>query len=123
MRKLVRQQVLCLWLAMLGMLFGALAPTVALAITPAANAPDVMQVCTMAGMKTVPADDTGTKAPVVKHCPYCVLHAHVALPPSASGFVCALPILSSAWPPLFHQSATPLFPWTAASPRAPPSLR
>lgn len=120
MRQLVRQQVLCLWLALLGMLFGALAPTLALAMpTPASDA-DVMQVCTMAGMKTVVADDSGAKAPAVKHCPYCVLHVHVALPPCASGFVVALPALSSAWPTLFYQAATPLFPWTAASPRAPP---
>ncbi|WUR13926.1 DUF2946 domain-containing protein [[Empedobacter] haloabium] len=119
MRKLVRQQVLCLWLALIGMLFGALAPTVALAMTSAHSGADVMQVCTMEGMKTVVAD-AGDEAPAVKHCPYCVLHAHVALPPCVSGFLCALPADGAVRPALFYHSPTPLHPWTAASPRAPP---
>jgi hypothetical protein len=122
MRKLVKQQVLCLWLAMLAVLFGALAPTLSQAMAAPAQAGSEMQICTMAGMKTIVVDTApADTAHFVKHCADCVLHTSAAFPPAANGFVFALPAPPSAWPPLYYQASAPLFPWTAASPRAPPS--
>jgi hypothetical protein len=81
----------------------------------------------MEGMKTVavamPGADqpaSGTAAHFLDHCPYCTTHGGppALLPPAA--FVFALLPAAASYPPLFYQAAGPLFPWTAANPRAPP---
>lgn len=108
---------------MLSILFSALAPTLSHAMTAPRQAASEMQICTMAGMKTVMIDSApADTAHFAKHCADCVLHTNAAFPPAANGFVFALPALPSAWPALYYQASAPLFPWTAASPRAPPSL-
>ena len=123
MRTLATRTAVTIWIALLSVLFGALAPAAA-QVLPARGAGQAMQVCTMAGMKTVVVG-SGKPAPAIKHffehCPYCALHAGSALPPPAYGFAFGLPAVPSCWPRLPLASAAPQFPWTAASPRAPPA--
>lgn len=129
MRKLVKQQAV-VWLALLGVLFGTLAPTLSHAMAPGQPATFEMQICSGAGMTTVtiqlgasdaaPAHDGANH--VFEHCPYCGQNANMPfLPPAALAAIPA-PVLAAGYPARFYQSATPLFPWTASSPRAPPVL-
>ena len=128
MRTFVRQQV-TIWLALLGVLFGTLAPTVSHAM--AGNHPPAieMQICSAAGMTTmlVELGDGSTPASngtmhLFEHCPYCSQAGSLpALLPAAQPVLPA-PACATGYPERFYQSATPLFPWTASSPRAPPVL-
>jgi hypothetical protein len=125
MHKLVKQHVMYVWIAMLGVLFSALAPTISHAMVSAAQADEEVQVCTMEGMKTIVLAKAPSGKPVspdhiLKHCPYCATHGNMSSLLPTAQFVFALPALSSSHPPLFHQSATPLFAWTAVKPRGPP---
>lgn len=113
-----KRQVLHIWIAMLAVLFAALAPTVshALASTTAAA---LAEMCTV---------DSGTKkAPTnvmhgMEHCAYCAMQASTpALPPQPlHGF--AIIGGHDVYPPLFYTAPQPLHPWRAASPRGPPAL-
>lgn len=114
------------WLAMLAMLLGALAPTVAQAVVAAKGGPDWVQVCSASGMVWVQADaldDTpdGQKAitDAARHCPWCSLQGATGLPPAPWAQVHR--VASRAEPlqaPI--RSATPATPWPAALSRAPP---
>jgi hypothetical protein len=125
MHKFVKQHVMYVWIAMLGVMFSALAPSISYALAASAQPDEEVQVCTMAGMKTiaVTADPSGRPASpdhFAKHCPYCAVHCGMGpLLPTAQ-FVFALPAVSSSFPPLFYQSAKPPFAWMAAKPRGPP---
>lgn len=124
MRKLVKQHVIVVWIAMLGVLFSALTPTISHAMV-LAQADERVQVCTVEGTKTIvlakaPSGDPGSTDHIFKHCSYCASHASMSAVLPSAQFVFALPQLSSSYPPLFYQSATPLFSWTAAKPRGPP---
>lgn len=136
MHTLVKRHFVWIWIALAAVLFSALAPTIshamAAAATASAGADDEMQVCTMDGMKMVSVDarpagpfdphklDLHKLDHFMEHCPYCVLHgALVAMPPPAP-VVFAMPAVAALYPPLFYQSATPLFSWRAARPRGPP---
>lgn len=128
MRQFARQQ-LFVWLALLGVLFGTLAPTISHAM--ASHHPEMieMQICSAAGTMTMLVDVGERDAPALDpamhmfdHCPYCSQNGHLpGLLPSTQ-IVLPAPTLSTGYPDRFYQSATPLFPWTAASPRAPPVL-
>lgn len=130
MRKLVTQRILWSWIALLGVLFGALAPTVSHALAAAtARSDNEVQVCTMEGMKTIVLDpapagkfDPRTFDHFLEHCPYCALHGGPAAPPPPTRFVFALLDLPASHPPLFYRSATTLFSWSPARPRGPPVL-
>jgi hypothetical protein len=133
MHKLVKQHVVWIWIALLGVLFSALAPTISHAMA-AADPDQEVQVCTMEGMKTfivdhVPSGQTDPRKfdphkfdHLLAHCPYCALHGGPAAVPPPAQFVFAVLDIAAAYPPLFYQSATPLFAWRTASPRGPPSL-
>jgi hypothetical protein len=127
MHKLVKQQTAWIWIALLGVLFSALAPAMSHAM--AANAIEEVQMCTMDGVVTVMVDQgqsgkSTTPAPdhMFKHCPYCAAHGGAASLPPAVEFVFPVILQATAYPSLFYQSATPLFSWTAANPRAPPAI-
>lgn len=118
------------WLAMLAMLLGALAPTVAQAVVAAQGGPGWVQVCSASGMVWVQADaidgdnnavaDVGkSMADASRHCPWCSLHGAVGLPPATVH----TPLLApSAEPPTESiRSALPAPPWPAAQSRAPPT--
>lgn len=128
MHKFVTQRLVVAWIALLGVLFAALSPTISHAMgaaTPAAAME--VEVCTAQGMVVVALDeapDRPAPAPdhMAKHCPYCAVHggAPALLPAHAFAF----PVLArdTSHPPLFYRSATPLFAWSAANPRAPPAM-
>lgn len=133
MHALVKRHLVWTWIALLGVLFSALAPTISHAMAAAmssadARADDAMQVCTMEGMKTVAVDDkaAGQFDPhkfehFLEHCPYCAPHGGQAFFPPFAPIVFAVLDASSSHPPLFYRSATPLFSWRASRPRGPPA--
>lgn len=117
------------WLAMLAMLLGALAPTVAQAVVAAQGGPGWVQVCSASGMVWVQADATDgdnavadvgkSMADASRHCPWCNLHGAVGLPP-APGHTPLLALRAEPLPEPFR-SALPAPPWPAAQSRAPPT--
>lgn len=131
MHRLAKQHVVFVWIAMLGVLFSALAPALVHAV-PVVQQPfgEEMQICTMAGMKTIVIGeaDPGKSMPgsgdhPLKHCPCCPAHGGAPAMPPPVVFLFPASVSRAPYPPLFYQSATSLFPWTAAKPRAPPALR
>ncbi len=120
---------LAAWLAMLAMVLGALAPTVAQAVVAAQGGPGWVQVCSASGMVWVQADaidgdnavaDVGkSMADASRHCPWCNLHGAVGLPPASVH----TPLLAPGAEPLPEpfRSALPAPPWPAAQSRAPPT--
>ncbi|WP_170976919.1 DUF2946 domain-containing protein [Massilia sp. HP4] len=127
MRKLIKQQAI-VWFALLGVLFGTLAPTVSHAMAPGPPATLEMQICSSAGMvtMTVALDDASAPAGAgamtpFEHCPYCSQHANFpALLPERLAMV-SLPLSQADYPARFYQSATPQFAWSGSSPRGPPA--
>ena len=118
------------WLAMLAMLLGALAPTVAQAVVSAQGGPGWVQVCSASGMVWVQADAAGgdnaamvdvgkSMADASRHCPWCNLHGAVGLPPANVQALVLAP--RAAQPPEPFRSALPAPPWPAAQSRAPPT--
>jgi hypothetical protein len=116
------------WLAMLAMLLGALAPTVAQAVVASQGGPGWVQVCSASGMAWVQAEaiegqqaiaNAGeSMADASRHCPWCNLHGAVGLPPAPA----QQPALAlRAEPPAAPlRSALPAPPWPTAQSRAPP---
>lgn len=118
------------WLAMLAMLLGALAPTVAQAVVVSQGGQGWVQVCSASGMVWVQADAVDGNAigeeagkPMAdasRHCPWCSLHGAAGLPPAQ--LQVPLPAPQAAAPQAPFRSATPAAPWPAAQLRAPPSV-
>ena len=127
MRKLAKQQAI-IWFALIGVLFGTLAPAISHAMARSHSVVIEMPICSSAGMTTMIVDMGGRGAPagddaahMFEHCPYCSQGNHVpGLLPAAQPALPA-PSLADGYPPRFYQSTTALFPWTAASARAPPA--
>jgi hypothetical protein len=117
-----KRRTLQLWIAMLAILFSALAPAVSQALassTPSA----LLEMCSVDGVKAV---DGQTQAPSksmlgMEHCAYCLTHANspALLPPAVAGF--AVIGGHDFYPPLFYTAPQPLHTWSAAKPRGPPS--
>ena len=120
------------WIACLAILFNAFAPLVSHAMEAAAPAPAAMsmEICTALGMTTMPLalapdgqgqPDGGKLHKAMNHCGYCVSHAasHGLPPPPAIGFAAVQG--RDVYPPLYYHSPRPLFPWSLAQSRAPPS--
>ena len=118
----VKRRTLQIWIAMLAVLFSALAPTVSHALAP--STPSVLlEMCTVNGVKAV---DGGKPAPSksmagMEHCAYCLTHAvsPALLPPAVAGF--AVIGGHDLYPPLFYSAPQPLHTWSAAKPRGPPA--
>jgi len=136
MFKLAKHRVVHVWIAMLAVLFGALAPAVSHALAAAHPQSGEILICTMDGVKPMLVDAGGALVPpqdmsdntpdsmadhMFKHCGYCLAQAGspALLPPH--GFVIAAAMPANRYPPLFYRSTRALFPWTAANPRAPPA--
>lgn len=123
----VKRRTLHVWLACLAILFAALAPSISHALAAAAGA-DRVEICTVDGTKTVVLQTATKKMPAkdgashhMEHCAYCVSNAvDTALPP-APATVFAPHGGHGAFPALFYASPSPLFCWTAGTPRAPPA--
>lgn len=118
------------WIAILAILFNALAPIVSHARASAATAGAQVEVCTAAGMAMVamatsagdqpdPGPDHGMKG--MNHCAYCATHAgSFGLPPYTTSVVAVLGG-HDAYPALFFHAPYRLPVWLAAQPRGPPA--
>lgn len=116
-------------LAVLAVVFGALAPTVARALVAERGQDAIMQVCTGSGMLMLQADadigtagDSGTAPDLQQHCPWCnVAHAPAAWPTTEL----TLPLLPCAqeMPVAFYRAGPTPAVWRGALTRAPPALR
>lgn len=109
------------WIAVLAILFGALAPTLSHAFVPAGGQVVDFPICSAAGHKVdvkLPGVPEAAVDPF-KHCPYCIdlHHAPGMLPQASAAFVA---IGGHILPPLFYAAPRPLFHWTAPQSRAPP---
>lgn len=125
----IKRQTLQIWLAILAVLFAAVAPSVSHALAaPAAAIPSalLMQICTVDGMMNAGVDvKKPGMDPVVhafEHCPYCSTHAgsFALLPGLPLNF--AVSGGHDVYPPLYYRAPAPLFLWSSAHPRAPPVL-
>ncbi len=115
------------WLAMLALVFGALAPVVTQAMVRASGPSDWIQICSVSGMSWVKADtgevakqDQKAPADASSHqCPWCSLHAGAAGAPPVHLMPPALP-LPALQPVPALASASSALVWNNAHPRAPP---
>lgn len=132
MRRLATTKVVHIWMAMLAILFAALAPSIshALAASNAVNpASFAMQICSVGGLASMdamadPAADSSMDPAkhAFEHCPYCATHAgSFALLPGAAVNI-ALIEGHDLYPPLFYRAPQPLFSWSAGKPRGPPVI-
>lgn len=122
------------WIACFAILLAALAPSISQAVANAKqeSGSGWAEICSVAGIRfvqLVQADDgaadgkSGGKAMQMEHCAFCSTHAgSVGLPPASP----VLPLLvasgTAIFPALYYRSPAPLFIWSAAQSRAPPSL-
>lgn len=123
MFKLLKRQTLHVWIAMLAILFSALAPTVSHAL--AASTPyALVEMCSIDGVKASAGTqkDPAKSMQGMQHCAYCVTHGgSFALPPSA---VASFAVIGGHdyYPALFYTAPQPLHTWRAANPRGPPAV-
>jgi hypothetical protein len=113
-----KRRTLHLWIALLAVLFSALAPSVSHAL--AAATPDVLaEMCTVNGA-TKKSPDSAMHG--MEHCPYCAMQGHspALLPQAMAGF--AVVGGHDLYPALFYLAPQPLHTWSSAKPRGPPSF-
>lgn len=124
MINLAKRKTLYLWIAMLAILFGALAPTVSHALAAGQPQDGALMLCTVNGYQMIQPPADGGKAPPdaksMQHCAFCSLHGGAdALPPAPA--VAHAPGAGRAiHPPLFHHAPRAQHVWSAAQQRAPP---
>lgn len=116
-------RILIAWSAMLAILFGALAPSLAHAL--AAGGAEGIAVCGSTGMfvlnEQAPSSDTDDPAnPRVgqQHCVWCAVHADMAAPVQFSA--APLPRRAQAIPSTFYRVGHVSALWRKALSRAPP---
>ncbi len=117
------------WVALLALVFGALAPTVTQAMVAGGDRADWLQVCSVSGMVWVQADtgevrdqqpDGGSPMDdASQHCPWCTLHGGVAGLSPASHSIDLPPRLTDL-PPAFYRAPLAATVWAPAQSRAPP---
>jgi hypothetical protein len=123
MFKLLKRQTLHVWIAMMAILFSALAPTVSHAL--AASTPYALaEMCSIDGVKAL-ADAQKSPAKsmqAMEHCAYCVTHggSFALLPPAVAGS--AVIGGHDDYPILFYAAPQALHTWRAANPRGPPAV-
>lgn len=116
------------WLAIVALLLGALAPTIAQARMGGGERADWLEICTTTGMVWVKAD-TGELAQKIDgqpagfdaspHCPWCTLHGGASgLPPVV--VMPQLPGPQAELPPAFYRAPMTGTVWATARSRAPP---
>ena len=120
-------RILIAWSAMLAIMFGALAPTLAHALTSGSDRGVGMEICGSTGMflmaaEATPSDEDGSADPQARqqHCLWCSLHAsNVAVPVQA---IVTTPLLRCAqeMPPAFYRVGFTSAVWRKALSRAPP---
>lgn len=116
------------WLAIVALLLGALAPTLAQARMGGSDRADWLEICTTTGMVWVQAD-TGEVAQKTDgqpagsdaspHCPWCTLHGGASgLPPVQAAAVLPAPLAEQS--PAFYRTPLTGTVWATARSRAPP---
>lgn len=130
MLPLPTRRLLTVWIALLAVLFGALAPSVSHALAAQrGGTARWAELCGVNGVKRVLVAAETPQAPQrdllqhhVEHCPYCATHGGaVALPPPAA---ISFAVIGGrdVYPSLYYRAPAPLFPWSAARPRGPPAV-
>ena len=114
------------WTAILAVLLMVLAPTFSAASqawSQERGGSFWMEICSAFGDKTTnDADrDAGKNAASSSHCPYCLMHADAVAPPRQLALAETVFSISHFLPRLFYRAPQPLFAWTVALSRAPPS--
>jgi hypothetical protein len=119
------------WLAMLALVLGALAPTLAQAMVSGDDRADWLEVCSVSGMFWVKAGtgevsdqqpESGSPMGAAgQHCAWCTLHGGAAGLPVAHG-VADLPPRLTDLPPAFYLAPVAASVWTSAHSRAPPRV-
>lgn len=118
-------------LALVAMLVGVLAPTVAQAVVVGSDRSGWVEVCSVSGMVWVKADTGepsdrsleggGPSSDAMQHCPWCTLHGGVAgLPPSDSMLLPSQRLTDL--PSAFYFAPLAATVWAPAQSRAPPLI-
>ena len=105
------------WIAALAILAATLAPTVSRLLFVAHGGFDVCS--TDAAGKPAPGDPGHA---VLDHCPFCALHADLALPPSPPALAARVAVAFRAVPLAFLSAPRLAGVWSTAQPRAPPAV-
>lgn len=116
------------WIACCTMLFAALAPSIAHAMS-AARGDAWAEICSVAGTRFVKtsagedaaADTVKQQTQHLEHCPFCATHAGSSALLPGPGFTIPVPDTPESHPFLFFRSPQPLSIWTTAQSRAPPA--
>lgn len=118
------------WLALLALVVGALAPTVAQAMVAAGDRAEWLEVCSVSGMVWIKADTgeisqqqpdgSGSSGAPSQHCPWCTLHGGAAGLPPAAAMHGELPARLTDLPPAFYRAPLATTAWAPAQSRAPP---
>ncbi len=118
-------------LALVTMVMVVFAPTISKVVASERVGSDLVEVCTVEGMKWVSVSEIQQTSsvgqqhePASAHdhageCPYCSLQTTKFLSVASQSFATS-PVVSLL-PPLFYQASKPLFAWAHARSRAPPS--
>jgi hypothetical protein len=126
-----RHRRLTLWLAMLAMVFAALAPTVSHALALFPGSAGWVEVCTAHGARWVAVDGTRDAQPggsidaatgQFDQCPFCHHAGQGMAPPPAAAAQALQPPLREGPPERFLSAPHTAHDWRAAQPRAPPLL-
>nr|WP_315251078.1 DUF2946 domain-containing protein [uncultured Duganella sp.] len=126
MINLAKRKTLYLWIAMLAILFGALAPTVSHALAAGQADDSALMLCTVNGYKMIklPGDDgkAPTDAKNMQHCAFCTIHGGADALPASAAVALALSAGRDIYPPLFYRAPRAQHIWSTAQQRAPPFL-
>jgi hypothetical protein len=119
------------WSTLVALVLATLVPSLAHALRHArGEALPFGEICTSTGTMRVIAlnsnDSDGAPASSQAHafeqCLTCALHHGASAPPPALPSVASVQTAAPALPALFLHAPRPLFVWSAAQPRAPPSV-
>ena len=128
MYRLVKRKTLHVWIAVMAILFSALAPSISHAVARSSSLANLIEICTVGGTRLVAADGSEAKQAstaalmhTFEHCAYCMSHdgAFALLPQLPATF--AVIGGHDLYPSLFYNAPRALFSWTAANPRGPPA--
>jgi hypothetical protein len=118
------------FVALVAMVMVVFAPTISKVVAAERFGSNLVEVCTVEGMKWVSVSEIQQASsvgqqhePASTHdhggeCPYCSLQTTKYLGDASKSF--ATTSVVSLLPPLFYQASKPLFAWAHARSRAPP---
>jgi hypothetical protein len=122
MRLSKKRNVVHLWIAILALLFSALAPSVSHAVSAASAVPGLAQMCSIDGVKAPPGKSLSDAiVHAFEHCPFCAAHATPPALPPPPAWHFPLERGQQVFSALYYHAPSPLFAWSAAKPRGPPA--